>query len=60
MFTQEFLRNINFKAKLIRKAENLRKTDNVKYSLIVDKYKAGHKKLNMLPVEKLRDLVSEF
>lgn len=60
IFSSSFLREMNYKTALIIKTENLRKTNNLRYSQLIDKYKAEHKKLNMLPVEKLKDLVSEF
>ena len=60
IFSSAFLREMNFKAALLKKVEALRKTDNVKYSGLVDKYKAQHKKLNFLPVEELKELVGEL
>ena len=53
IFSKEALREMNYKAKLIRKAEGLRKSDNLKYSSLIEKYKVEHGRLYMLPIEKL-------
>lgn len=60
IFSSAFLRELNFKATLLKKVEALRKTDNVKYSGLVDKYEAKYQRLNSLPVEKLKELVGEL
>ena len=53
LFTKEALREMNFKAKLIRQTEALRKSDNLKYSSLIEKHKIEHGRLYMLPIEKL-------
>lgn len=60
MFSDEFLRELNFKADLIRKAEALRKSNNVRYSKLVDKYGAEHKKLKQLSVKDLKAFIEEI
>ena len=60
IFSKEALREMNFKAKLIRKAEALRKSDNVKYSSLIEKHKVEHGKLYLLPVDRLKGLVEEI
>lgn len=60
LFNEEFLRELNFKARLIHKAETLRKSDNIKYSKLVDKYGAQHRKLNYLPIQQLKQLIQEI
>lgn len=57
LFDQEFLREMNFKAKLLRKTETLRKADNLKYSKLVEKYEGDHGRLYLLPIQRLKDLV---
>ena len=60
IFDQEFLREMNFKAKLIKKTEALRKSDNLKYSSLIEKHKLEHGKLYLLPVDRLKELVGEI
>ena len=60
IFDQEFLREMNFRAKLLKKAEALRKLDNLKYSKLVDKHNVEHGRLYLLPIEKLKALVEEM
>ena len=60
IFDQEALREMNFKAKLIRKTEALRKSDNVKYSVLIEKHKAEYGKLYLLPIDRLKELVGEI
>ena len=60
IFSKEALREMNFKTELIRKAEVLRKSDNVRYSKLIEKYKAEHGRLLLLPIEKLKELVGEI
>lgn len=60
IFDQEALREMNFKAGLLRKAEALRKSDNLTYSKLVEKHKAEHGKLYLLPVDRLKELVGEI
>ena len=60
VFDQEFFREMNFKADLLRKTETLRKSDNLKYSKLVEKHKAKYRKLYLLPIKILKDLVGEI
>ena len=60
IFKGEALRELNFKAGLIRKAEVVRKANNLKYSKVVEKYEAEYRKLYWLPVEQLKVLVEEL
>jgi len=60
IFSQEFIREMNYRAKLLRKAEALRKSDNLKYSKLIEKYQVEHRRLYMLPIERLKELVSEI
>lgn len=60
IFSKEAIREMNFKAKLLLKLEALRKSDNLTYSALVDKYKVEHGRLYLLPIEKLCELVGEL
>jgi hypothetical protein len=60
IFTGEALRELNFKAGLIRKAEVVRKADSLKYSKMIGKHKASFAQLYRLPVEQLKPLVEEL
>ena len=57
VFSNEFLREMNAKANLIRKCEAVRKVDNLKYSKVVEKYKAKYRQLYLLPIKELKILV---
>ena len=59
VFSQEFIREMNYRAKLLRKAEALRKSDNLKYSKLIEKHQVEHRRLYILPIEKLKALVEE-
>jgi hypothetical protein len=59
-FSSEFLREMNFKANLIRKAEGVRKVNNLKYNALVKKYNAEYRKLYLLPIKELKVLVEEL
>ena len=60
IFTGEVLREMNFKAGLIRKAEVVRKADSLKYSKVIGQHKASFARLYLLPVEQLKPLVDEL
>lgn len=60
IFTKEYIREMNYKASLIRKAEALRKSDNLKYSKLVDTYGGEYRRLYVLSIERLKELVSEL
>lgn len=60
IFSEEFLREMNYKADLLRKLEVFRKSDNLKYSKLVDEHNLQHKRLYSLSVEKLKELVQEL
>ena len=60
IFSQEFIREMNYRAKLLRKAETLRKSDNLKYSKLIEKYQVEHGRLYILPIERLKELVEEI
>ena len=51
---------MNHKADLLWKLEALRKSDNLKYSKLVDKHNVEHGRLFMLSVDKLKALVGEI
>jgi len=55
-----FDQEMNYRAGLLRKLETLRKSDNLKYSKLVEKYKVDHGRLYMLPIERLKELVEEL
>ena len=57
MFTQEFLNETNYKARLIRKLESARIYNPGKYSSLVQKHKINPGMFNTLPVKKLREIV---
>jgi len=60
LFDQEFIREMNYRANLLKKTEALRKSDNLKYSSLVEKYKAEHGRLYKMPIERLKELVGEI
>ena len=51
---------MNLKTELLRKLEALRKRDNLKYSALVEKHELEHRKLYLLPIKKLKELVEEL
>ena len=51
---------MNLKTELLWKLEALRKSDNLRYSKLVDKHNVEHGRLFMLPVKKLKELVEEI
>ena len=44
---------------LIRKAEALRKSDNLKYSKLIEKHRVEYRRLYILAIEKLKALVED-
>ncbi len=60
IFSEEFLREINLKADLIRKTEALRQSDNFQYSKLIDKHKAEYRRLHVLPIERLRMIANDI
>lgn len=60
IFDQEFIREMNYRAKLLRTTEPLRVTDNIAYSKLVEHYKAEHGRLYMLPIGRLKELVGDI
>lgn len=60
LIPEEFLRELNYKARLLRQAEVLRKSNNVQYSKLCDKYNAEHSKLNRLSINQLKEFVEEI
>jgi len=59
IFSQEFIREMNYRAKLLRKAETLRKSDNLKYSKLIEKHRVEYRRLYILAIEKLKALVED-
>lgn len=57
MFTQEFLNNMNYKARLLRKLEAARINQYEKYSTLAREHNIKPSKFNTLPVKKLREIV---
>ena len=60
IFSQEFIREMNYRANLLKKAEALRKSDNRRYSKLIEKHRVEHGRLYILPIERLKELVSEI
>lgn len=60
IFSDEYRREMNVKADLIRKAEAIRKTNNLKYSKVIEKYKAQYQRLHRLPIRRLKIVVEEL
>lgn len=60
LFSEEFLREMNIKADLISKIESLRKSDNLQYSKLIDKYKVEHRRLHVLTINKLKMIANDI
>ena len=60
LFSEEFLREMNLKADLIRKTEALRQSDNLQYSKLIDKHKVEYRRLHVLPIGRLRMVASDI
>ena len=60
VFSQEFIREMNYRASLIERVEALRKSDNREYSKLIEKHRVEHGRLYILPIERLKELVSEI
>ena len=59
-FDQEFIREMNYRPKLLKTIEALRKSDNVRYSKLVEHYRGEHGRLYTLPIARLKELVGEI
>jgi len=57
---QEFMRGVDYRVNLLEKTEALRKSDNLRYSKLIEKYQVEHSKLYLMPVERLKELVKEI
>jgi hypothetical protein len=57
IFTKEFLNNMNYKARLIRKLEEAKIHNPGKYSTLAREYNINPQRFNTLPVKELREIV---